>query len=389
MARYFQITAAEGMSSPKLDSQGCATLQLKAKNVTGAALDGRAVLISLPVATPPAGAVQNGWVKIEGPPEQHFEKDQEKVFVVKIAIPKKGNPKPGNYQFRLDVVSVAVTDQGDSSQVIAFTVPEIKKQESHFPMWLIPVLAVLVIGIGVGLYLLLHHKGTSASNGPTVPDLQGKTVTEATPLLADAKLSLGSNVQTADSTADNSGKIIDQTPKAGEPAKEGGTVQVTVGAQKVTVPRLIGLSLQEAMKKLSESNLAPGDTKTAASQNFAGGVVWDQKPGENEVVKASAQVNLQVTPQTVEVRSVAGQSLGSAIITLRNIGLDVGSLTGNTTATVASQSPASGLVPVGTKVNLAFPDTGLCARMVCRFQGTTANKLVFEAQKRNNAVIKW
>jgi beta-lactam-binding protein with PASTA domain len=383
MARYFQITAPEGMSNPKLDSQGCATLQLKAKNVTGAALDGRAILISLPVVSPAAGAVQNGWVKIDGTAEQHFEKDQEKVFVVKIAVPKK-NAKPGNYQFRMDVVSVAVTDQGDSSQVFVFTVAEVKNVESHFPMWLIPVLAILVIGLGVGIYFLLHNSG-----GLTVPDLAGKTVTEATPLLADAKLTLGTNVQTADSTADSSGKIIDQTPKAGASAKQGDSVQVTVGAQKVTVPRLIGLTLQEAMKKLRESNLAPGDTKTAASANFAGGVVWDQKPAENEAVKASTAVDLSVTPQTVEVRSVAGQSLGSAIIILRNIGLDVGSLSGNTTATVASQSPASGPVPVGTKVNLAFPETGLCARIVCRFQGNAANKLVYEAQKPRAAAVHW
>jgi len=387
MARYFQITAPEGMTNPKLDSLGCATLQLKAKNVTGAALDGRALLISLPIANPPAGAVQNGWVKIDGPPDQHFEKDQEKVFVVKIAVPRKNNPKPGNYQFRLDVVSVAVTDQGDSSQVFAFTVPEIKKPESHFPMWLIPVLAVLVIGLGIGLYFLLHH--SSSASGPTVPDLQGKTVTEATPILADAKLTLGSNVQTADSTADNSGKIIDQTPKAGEAAKEGDAVQVTVGAQKVTVPRLIGLSLQEAMKKLSDSNLAPGNTKTAASANFAGGVVFDQNPAENEVVKASTQVDLSVTPQTVEVRSVANQTLGNAIITLRNVGLDVGSLTGNTTALVISQSPASGPVPVGTKVNLVFPNSGLCLYTRCRFEGAASNKLIFEAQKSKVAAVHW
>jgi PASTA domain len=114
-----------------------------------------------------------------------------------------------------------------------------------------------------------------------------------------------------------------------------------------------------------------------------------QKPAENEVVKASTQVDLSVTPQTVEVRSVTNQTLGNAIITLRNIGLDVGSLTGNTTALVTSQSPASGMVPVGTKINLAFPDSGLCARIVCRFQGAASNKLIFEAAKPKAAAVHW
>jgi hypothetical protein len=161
MARYCQITTPEGMSNPKLDSQGCATLQLKAKNVSGAPLDGRAILVSLPVTTPPSGAVQSGWVKIDGLPDQHFDKDQEKVFVVKIAAPAKGKPKAGNYQFRLDVVSVAVPDQGDSSQVIAFTVPESTVQKSHFPMWLIPVLVVVAIGLGVGIWLAMKKPDTT------------------------------------------------------------------------------------------------------------------------------------------------------------------------------------------------------------------------------------
>jgi beta-lactam-binding protein with PASTA domain len=149
----------------------------------------------------------------------------------------------------------------------------------------------------------------------------------------------------------------------------------------VKVPRLMGLSLQQAMQRLNESGLAPGDTKTAPSQNFAGGVVWDQKPGENEIVKGSTPVNLQVTPQTVEIKSVAGQSLGNAIIAIRDEGLDVGSLSGNTTEAVVSQFPASGMVPIGTKVNLAFPETGYCRVNRCKYAGGVARNMVMDSQK--------
>jgi hypothetical protein len=220
MARYFQITTPEGMSNPKLDSQGCATLQLKAKNVTGAPLDGRAILVSLPVTTPPSGAVQSGWVKIDGPPDQHFEKDQEKVFVVKIVVPKKDKPKPGNYQFRLDVVSVAVTDQGDSSQVIAFTVDEIKNGTKPFQIWVIPVILVVLIGIGVGLWLALR--------GDKVPDLTGMAVADATTALQGVDMTL--DAKTLPGKPEDSGKIISQDPAKGEKATKGGKVEVTVGA---------------------------------------------------------------------------------------------------------------------------------------------------------------
>jgi beta-lactam-binding protein with PASTA domain len=377
MARYFSFTPVEGMSNPKLDSQGCANLQFKLKNVTGAGTDAHAALVSLPVTNPPSGAVQNGWVKIDGPPEQHFEKDQEKTIVVKIAVPKKDKAKPGNYQFRLDVSTVAVTDQGDSSPVITFTVPETKPVESHFPMWLIPVIAVVVIGLGVGLYLLLKPKG------PTVPDLQGKTVTEATAALTDAKLTLDSNVQTVDSKPENSGKIVDQTPKAGDRASQGQSVQVTVGAPMVSVPRLVGLSYQDALRKLTERNLAPGDIKTIPCPNFAGGVVCDQSPGENQVVKGGTQVSMRVTPQTVAVQSVAGQTLVGAINMLRGLNLDVGNFSGDTNAKVVSQSPASGMVPLGTKVDLVFPNTGVCARAICFYQGSLASRMALETVRSN------
>lgn len=270
MARYFQITTAEGMSSPKLDSQGCATLQIKAKNVTGAAVDSRPILVSLPITTPPSGAVQNGWVKIGGTAEQRFEKDQEKVFVINIAVPKKDKPKPGTYQFRLDVVSVAVTDQGDSSQVIAFTVPETKVEPNRFPIWLIPVLLVVVIGIGVGLWLALR------SGGPKVPDLVGMTATAANTAVQGVGMTL--DQKTVDSKPEDAGKILTQSPGKGQKATKGGKVEVTVGAQRaktIPVESVVGENLGDAIVHLERTGLhvAPsftGDTtKTVVSQSPA------------------------------------------------------------------------------------------------------------------------
>ena len=87
MARLFQVTLPEGMSSVKLDSQGRASVQCTAKNVSAAPIDGRAVLVSLPPTNPPSGAVQKGWVKIDGSADRHFDKDKEEVFTVKIAVP--------------------------------------------------------------------------------------------------------------------------------------------------------------------------------------------------------------------------------------------------------------------------------------------------------------
>src|SRR5262249_8425413 len=112
--RYFTVTAPQGLSTIKLDSKGCATCQITVKNVSRTAIDGRGILISLPIARPPAGAAEKGWVKIDGPTDRHFEVDQEEVFLVKIEVPqpKRGEaPQPaGNYGFRRDGINDARPD---------------------------------------------------------------------------------------------------------------------------------------------------------------------------------------------------------------------------------------------------------------------------------------
>jgi beta-lactam-binding protein with PASTA domain len=366
MARYFQISTPEGVSSLTLDSQGAATLQVKAKNVTGAPLDSRAVLVSLPVTTPPTGAVQNGWVKIDGPAEQRFEKDQEKVIVVKVAVPKKDKPKAGTYQFRLDVGSAAVTDQGDSSQVMAFTVPETKTEPTKFPLWLIPVILVVLIGVGVGLWLLLSHSGIK------VPDLQGMSVTDATTALTNAKLTLDPNLETVQSKPEDADKVISQLPSAGDKAKSGDPVHVKVGAQMVPVPMLIGHTFEEVQTLLSGKHLIAGQVSNQPNPNFAGGVVFQQSPDPGNMVLSGSAVNLSVTPKTVPVPPVVGLLVAQAVQKLDQAGLQIGTLSGDQYAQpVSAQNPAQQTpVPLGTKVDVTIPSSSFCVPIErCRIFG--------------------
>ena len=98
MAKLFQITRPDGMSTVKLDIQGHATVQYTVKNVSARTIDGRALLLSISQTKPPDGPVEKGWVKLEGNPERHFDINNEETFTVKIAIPP--NSPVGNYTFR-------------------------------------------------------------------------------------------------------------------------------------------------------------------------------------------------------------------------------------------------------------------------------------------------
>jgi hypothetical protein len=167
--RYFAITVPQGLSTIKLDSRGIGTCQITAKNVSATAIDGRGILTSVPVARPPAGAVEKGWIKIvSGPTDRHFDVDQEVAFAIKIAVPepKKGEapPQPGNYSFRLDVVNIArPDDSGDQSQPLSFAVAAPKPMRpSKLPLVLGVVALVLLVG-AVVTWLLLRKPAPAPS----------------------------------------------------------------------------------------------------------------------------------------------------------------------------------------------------------------------------------
>ncbi len=92
-----------------------------------------------------------------------------------------------------------------------------------------------------------------------VPALQGKTVAEATQLLADRGLKIGNQtqVETADSTL--VGKIVSSTPAAGENASGGQTVDVAIGIEQtgLTMANYVGQPLDTVRDELRNLGLNP------------------------------------------------------------------------------------------------------------------------------------
>ena len=372
MPKLFQITLPDGMSSVKLDSQGRANVQYTVKNVSQRPLDARAVLISLPPTKPPGGIVEKGWVKIDGKPERHIDANKDETFTVRIAVPPKSTA--GNYTFRLDTVWVDKPDEGDEGQPVAFAVTAPPPNGHHPPLWLIPVLLVVVIGIGVGVWLAVR------GGGPKVPDLHGQSVTDAATALQAAGLTLDNNPDMVDSKPEDSGKIVSQKPEAGEKASKGQSVKVTVGTQMVTVPLLVGqpfAGVQTLLASQAGGGLTLGKSTPVTNPNYVGGIVAAQDPPPGAVKRAGTPVDVQVTPLTVVVPNVVGQVLGDALNHLR-ANFQPPTWSGDSTKLVISQSPAAGTsVPIGGPVTLTFP-VGSCALRICMVQGIAARQMVLE-----------
>jgi beta-lactam-binding protein with PASTA domain len=354
VTRYFALTVPQGLSNIKLDSKGCATCQITVKNVSRATIDGRALLVSLPITRPPAGVVEKNWVKIDGLTDRHFAVDQEEVFSVKIAVPqKKGEPAPeGNYSFRLDVVNIARPDESsDQSQALGFTVAAAAPAKpSRWPLIAAVAAVVLVVG-ALATWLL--------TTGNPVPDLSGKTTTEAFTILANAKFILDQNIDHVDSGPENSGLIVAQNPLAGKRAGAGSMVKITLGAPMVSMPKLTGLSLaqaQDAANKNGLGVLTPTNAWRSGRPDGPVGVVWEQTPTPEVNVRTGTPVSVKVNPLNVQVVNVTGHNFPDAYRALLEDGLTMGVVQGDhNTQVVATQIPPPGsVVPVGTHVNLTF-----------------------------------
>ncbi len=286
MAQLFRVSLPDGLSTVKLDSQGRGTVQYTVKNLSARAIDGRALLISLPQTRPASGAVEKGWVKIDGTSDRHFDIDKEETFTVKILVPP--NSAAGNYTFRLDTVWVNQPDQGDAGGAVAFTVAASTGKKSSFPLWLIPVILVVLIAIGVGLYFAL------SGGGDKVPDLKAKTVDDATTALESVDMTL--DAKSVPGKPEDSGKILTQDPVAGAKATKGSKVEVTVGAapsaKMVPVANVVGQTLASAIQTLSRNQLN-------VTPSFAGDTskpVASQSPGAGASVPASSSVTLSFPP---------------------------------------------------------------------------------------------
>jgi len=227
MANYFQITRPDGLGTLKLDSQGRGEVQYTVKNVGAVRIEGKAVLVSIP---PNAGPVEKGWVKIDGVSQRVFEAGDTQTFAVKVAVPLKAAPAPGDYTFELDVVNVARPDEGDTGQRVSFTVKQADKPAGKpFPWWIPVVALVVLLAIGATIWYVLRPKEVN------VPDLSKQTQSQATDTLNKAGLSLG-NVGHKEASPDYKDRVVAQNPlaKASVPSKS--SVDITLGEEKLIVP---------------------------------------------------------------------------------------------------------------------------------------------------------
>jgi serine/threonine-protein kinase len=172
--------------------------------------------------------------------------------------------------------------------------------------------------------------------------------------------------------------VLEQSLPEGTKIAVDTTVALTVGAELVQVPNIIGQSVADAQKTLATAHLSLGKATNAPNGNFSAGVVWKQSPDVNLSVKTNSAVDVNVTPQTVAVPALTGIGLSDVIGRVQGAQLTLSGFSGNLTGspTIAQSIPPGTPVPIGTAVTVTFPSTNVCVIAGrCIYTGATARLL--------------
>jgi serine/threonine-protein kinase len=224
-----------------------------------------------------------------------------------------------------------------------------------------------VIGIVVAVALALGVVGFVAyqvlSGPPTpqtvqVPAVAGMSDTDARNLIQDAGLRLGDS-RRQESAPEQKDLVISTDPPAGTPLAQRSLVTLIIGGgpTTVTVPRLEGMTVQQAQAELERVGLTLGPpTSQPTSDPSLINHVIDSNPKAGVSIKGGDPVGITVGVQQtgVKVPDVIGQELDDAANALRDEGFEVRVPEGaEDKDTITGTSPEVGqTVPEGSTVTL-------------------------------------
>ena len=156
---------------------------------------------------------------------------------------------------------------------------------------------------------LTISSGTSEGN-IVVPDVLNRTYEEAKVLIETKGLVC--RMIEDESAEVELGKVISQTPKAGQKLTEGNEVIVHIctkvlesDEKNIEVPKLMGMSRTDAEKLLKEKGLVLGNTKKQLSEMEPGQVI-SQDPEEGTPVAAGTAVNIVISEKQQETQTPDG-----------------------------------------------------------------------------------
>jgi beta-lactam-binding protein with PASTA domain len=207
-----------------------------------------------------------------------------------------------------------------------------------------------------------------------VPDLRGKTLSEARQLAESLGLNTQSERQYYSATVPE-GRVLSQVPEAGTTVRAGWQIRlaISLGPQRVTIPQLVGQSERAAMITIEQRALETTPGSRLHTADAPAGYVIAQDPPHDSTGISAPKVSLLIadspTPEEYVTPSFAGQPLGTVSNTLTASGFTVGKVTleqtppaaiaqdqaGSPTPVPATANPPTQATPAPTEAQSATP----------------------------------
>jgi eukaryotic-like serine/threonine-protein kinase len=189
---------------------------------------------------------------------------------------------------------------------------------------------LLVLGAALfATYLLFAAAGMRVAlraREVAVPELTGRSVNEASALLADAGLSLRVDEGRRIDPAVPADRILLQDPPAGETTRRQRSIRVwlSAGPRVTVVPALVGESERSVVLRLQEDNLELADMSEIRSSRYpAGSVVAQEPPPASIGTRVSVLVNRGERGESYVMPDLIGVNGARAAEILRGRGFRV------------------------------------------------------------------
>ena len=227
------------------------------------------------------------------------------------------------------------------------------KRSRRGPLLLLLAL-LLAVGLGVGAYWFGWARWTHT------PSVLGLKEAAATERLEAAGLEASVGTPAYSETVPK-GEVLSTDPAAGDRVLDGGavTLVLSLGKERYEVPKLRGLTEDEAQDAIAERNLEFGEAVGRWSDDVPEGTVLGSDPKRGTSLKPGSIVDVFVSqgPKPVDVRDWTGEDADRAATWFSKRGIEVtyGDEQYSDTVpegAVVSQSPASGTLYRGQSVQL-------------------------------------
>ncbi|RCW62018.1 Stk1 family PASTA domain-containing Ser/Thr kinase [Halanaerobium sp. ST460_2HS_T2] len=189
------------------------------------------------------------------------------------------------------------------------------------------VILFLLISLGGVVFFFNQY-----TNVPVVqvPEIEGKSLTEARKLASEVGLNLVENEERVFSEEIEAEHIVSQQPAAGERVKQSRPLNITVskGPQLIEIPEFIGNSLREALIELDNLSLKSGDIQYIFRLSEEPGTVINQIPAAGAEVEKGSEITLFVSrgERDISVRmpDLTGLTQAEAFDLIKEKGLNIG-----------------------------------------------------------------